>query len=83
MACAVEHDLPGGRHHQAGDGPHERGLAGAVGAEHRHHLAVAHIEVHAEDDLDAVIAGIERADHEETARPVGPFLSHDGIRQPR
>ena len=77
---AVEHDLPGGRHHQAGDGPHQRGLAGAVGAEHRHHFAVAHVEIHAEEDLDAVIAGIEGADHEEMAHPVGPFLTYLGVR---
>ena len=81
MALPSNMTSPARRHHQTGDGPHQRGLAGAVGAEHRHHLAVAHIEVDAEEDLDAVVAGIERADHEEMAHPVGPFLAHDGVRR--
>ena len=34
---AIEPDRPGPRPHQARDGPHQRGLAGAVGTEHRGH----------------------------------------------
>ena len=44
---AVEVDAAAHRPVQAGEGVHQRRLAGAVGTEQRHRLAVAHLQVDA------------------------------------
>jgi hypothetical protein len=45
-------DAAGGRRQDAGDRPHERRLAGAVGADHAHDLAVRDLERDALERLD-------------------------------
>ena len=46
---------------QAGDDAHQRGLAGAVGADDRNGLAGVHLERDVEQCLEAAIAGVDRA----------------------
>ena len=47
---------------RAGDGLHGGGLAGAVGADQRHQLALAHLKVHALHGLDAAIGHLQAGD---------------------
>ena len=57
-------DLALGRRDPAGDGFQQRGLADAVAAEHPHHLAVAHRQIDALDDVACAVMGVEVSDLE-------------------
>ena len=61
---AVERDLAGGRLDPAGDRLEQRRLADAVAAENAEHLAVAHGEVDALDDVARAVVGVQVADVE-------------------
>ena len=52
------------------DGPQQRRLAGAVGAEQRHDLALADLDLHVGEHGDAVVADAELA-HREQRQPAG------------
>ena len=51
---------PARRPDQAGDDPHQRGLAGAVGADDADRLARAHLERDVEQRLEGPVAGADR-----------------------
>jgi hypothetical protein len=52
QARALHGDFAGARFDELGDRAQERGLAGAVGADHRHCLARAHFQAYAEQRLE-------------------------------
>ena len=54
--------LPLAPRHQAHDRLHRRGLAGAVAAEQGHHLALAHVEVDAVQNVALAVPGVQAAD---------------------
>jgi hypothetical protein len=54
---ALETDLASTHHDQLGDHPQERGLAGAIGADHRHRLTGLDLERDAEQGLEGAVAG--------------------------
>src|SRR4029078_13317631 len=60
--AAVEGDLPLPRRQLADDGLHQRGLAGAVAAQHGDAATPGNAEVDVEQDLAAAIAGVEMLD---------------------
>ena len=68
---AVEDHLPGGRAGEPRDRAQQRGLAGAVRPEHRDELPVLHVQVDPEEHGTAVVAGVDRAQHQEAGSP-GP-----------
>ena len=65
---AVEQDVAAARRHHAGDGFQQRALAGAVGADHRHHLAGVDRERDAEQRLEVAVKGVDGAHLEERIR---------------
>jgi hypothetical protein len=64
----VEADLAGVRGHLADDRLHQRGLAGAVAAEHGHRAAPRRRQAHAEQHLAAVVGRAHVADLENRVR---------------
>ena len=68
---AVEADRAGARPDQPGNGAQHRALAGAVGAEQRHHLARGDVEADALDRGDRAVVHAELLDREnrERSRP--------------
>ena len=63
----VEEHLAAGRNDEAAQRLDQGGLAGAIGPEHGHHLAVVDVEVDAEEHPDVVVAGLEPPGHEQLA----------------
>ena len=61
---AVERDAALDPAEGAADGPQQRGLAGAVGAEHGDDLALGDPQVDAVEDLDEAVAAAEVVDEE-------------------
>ncbi len=61
----------------AGDALEQRALAGAVGADHRHHLARRDLQRHAEQRLEVAVEGVERAHRQQRLRhrPESPCRS--------
>ncbi len=57
----VEADHAPRRGAEAGDDPQDRRLAGAVGAEQREHLALAHLEADVEQHLHLAVGEVDRA----------------------
>ena len=51
--------------HRARQRPEQRGLAGAVGADHRHQLALGHVQGDAEERLEVAVARGQVADGEQ------------------
>jgi len=64
----ADHDLAGIGLFLAGDHLEQRRLAGAVGADHGHHLAGRELQVETGQDLGAAIAGVQAADLEQGSR---------------
>jgi hypothetical protein len=62
--AAAERDAPGARLLDARDGADERGLAGAVGADDGHDLALGHVERDRRERLRVAVVEIEVADLE-------------------
>ena len=69
---AGEADRAAPRPQHAGDRPVERGLAGAVRAQHRDDLAGADREIDAAQDFGRAVAGVQAADREQRLRPCAP-----------
>ena len=67
--AAVEHDGAAGRLLDAADGPQQRRLARAVGAQQGDDLALLDVEVDAEQHLHAVVFDVDVAAHEQLAAP--------------
>src|SRR6218665_24179 len=61
-APARHGDCAGAGFDHAGDGAHGGGLAGAVGADQRHHLATGHVQRDAVQYLHFAVAGFEVPD---------------------
>ena len=68
---AEEPDDPPVRVGQARDGAQQRGLAGAVGPEQRHHLALFDLEVDVEEDLVRAVEEVEVVDLQRRDLPAG------------
>ena len=66
---AFHRDRASGRPDQAGDHAHQRGLAGAVGADHADRLARLDLEVDAEQRLEGAVARVDRFQFEHALRP--------------
>ena len=58
---AMKHDGVVADRHRAGDAFQQRRFAGAVGADHRHHLALGDAHRDAEQRLEVAVMGVERA----------------------
>jgi hypothetical protein len=56
---AVEQHTPAPRRHQPGDHAQRRALAGGVGADQCHHLAVRHLDGDREERLQVAIEGVD------------------------
>src|SRR5262249_58197080 len=63
-AAATVDDVAGGGPQIAGDGVERGGLAGAVRADQREHLALAHLEGHVADRDEAAEADLQAGDAE-------------------
>src|SRR6266496_679497 len=61
----VEADRPAAAGHHAHDGLECRRLPRAVAAQERDHLSLAHLEIHAVEDVRLAVPGVEVADLEE------------------
>ena len=72
---AVENDRAVARARIAADGHHQRRLAGAVGADQRHDLALADLNVDAFECGDGAVVGVHATDGEEGGHgPLAPAL---------
>ncbi|MEZ5208836.1 MAG: hypothetical protein R2690_18110 [Acidimicrobiales bacterium] len=82
---ALEDDGAGVGLDHAGDGLQQGRLAGAVGAEQRHDLALVDLDVDVEEDLDVAVAHVELADQQLLERPLPGLveeLAAGGHRRP-
>src|SRR5262245_31141114 len=72
--AARERDAPGCRAQQAGDRAQRGRLAGTVGADQAHELALAHLEIEPAEDLHRAIRGVHgfETQHQESGRPRPP-----------
>src|SRR5438552_1290373 len=80
---ARELDAPAAARQQSGDRPERRGLAGAVGPDQRHRLAVSHLERDAGHCRQVAVAGVEPVKPEQcrhTRRPDTPRSPSGGAR---
>ena len=59
MFLPLRRTTPARRRPEAGDGPENRGLARAVGAEQREHLAVTNLEPDIEEHLDRPVREVD------------------------
>ena len=74
---AVEHDTARVRSDEAADGVQRGRLAAAVGAEHRHHLALRHLVVDPAQDLLGAVGDVQALHAQQRLRrgqgmPPGP-----------
>ena len=65
--AAVEDDPSAGERQHAGEGPQQGRLAGSVRTQHRHHLAVRHVEVDVLVELGEPHLDVGRQAHRRTA----------------
>ena len=68
-------DRARGRPDQAGDHPHQRGLAGAVGSDHADRFAGVDFEIDAEQRLEGAVARIDRVELKHAQTPPGGALA--------
>ena len=71
IAGAVDQHAPGGLPDEAGDGPQQRGLAAAGGAEQRQHLPRPHRKVHVVERGEGAVAHAEAQHVERVAAQRG------------